>query len=518
MDLIKENILILIILLPLIGAALIFITPGYLNNIVKYISLIVSFITFLISILIFILYDINSGGVQLLWDWEWLSLKGAWALGDKGITLNLGVDGISVMMVLLTGSVMLTGVMASWNIQSRSKDFFILYFLLLAGVFGVFVSYDMFFFFLFYELSVMPMFLLIGYWGSSSDFRTFIRTKEYAAMKLTLFLVAGSVLIWVAIIAIFVQAGLGSFNILEIQKVVDDKFPLNFQQINFFMIMIGFGILAGMWPFHTWSPDGHVAAPTSGSMVHAGVLMKLGVFGIIRIGMTFLPEGANSLMPVLMILGCVNVIYGAFSALGQTDLKYVVGYSSVSHMGYVLMGLASMEQLGLTGAVYQMFSHGIMTALFFLAVGAIYHSMHTRDTLILKGLIKKMPYISVFFVLAGLTSLGLPGLSGFAAEILIFLGVFKSYGSLGILFGSLAVIGAGITAIYILRLVSKVFFGVPDENKQNINNNLDATKFENIAGIILVGLILFAGLYPLPFIDMITSGVTPLLSNILGAL
>ena len=243
--------------------------------------------------------------------------------------------------------------------------------------------------------------------------------------------------------------------------------------------------------------------------------MKLGAFGIIRIGMALLPEGANSLMPLLMILGCVNVIYGAFSALGQTDLKYVVGYSSVSHMGYVLMGLASMEHLGLTGAVYQMFSHGIMTALFFLAVGAIYHSMHTRDILILKGIIKKMPYASIFFVFAGLTSLGLPGLSGFAAEILIFLGVFKSYGSLGVLFGSLAVAGAGITAIYILRLVSKVFFGRPD---QNINNILDTTKFENMAGIILVVLILFGGLYPLPFIDMITSGVTPILNNNLGAL
>ena len=405
MDLIKENILILTILLPLLGAALILIIPSYLSDLVKYIALLVSIITFIITIWIFVLYEIDLGGVQLLWDWQWLSIKGSWPLGDKGITLNLGVDGISVMMVLLTGTVMLTGVMASWNIQSRNKDFFVLYFLLLAGVFGVFISY--------------PMFLLIGYWGSSSDFRTFIRTKEYAAMKLTLFLVAGSVLIWIAIISIFVQAGLGSFNILEIQKVVDDKFSLHFQQINFLMIMIGFGILAGMWPFHTWSPDGHVAAPTSVSMVHAGVLMKLGAFGIIRIGMTLLPEGANSLMPVLMILGCINVIYGAFSALGQTDLKYVVGYSSVSHMGYVLMGLASMGQLGLTGAFFQMFSHGIMTALFFLAVGAIYNSMHTRDTLILSGLIKKMPYISVFFVLAGLTSLGLPGLSGFAAEILI---------------------------------------------------------------------------------------------------
>ena len=221
--------------------------------------------------------------------------------------------------------------------------------------------------------------------------------------------------------------------------------------------MIGFGILAGLWPFHTWSPDGHVSAPTAVSMVHAGVLMKLGAFGIIRIGMLLLPEGAQFWMPLLIVLGAVNVIYGAISAMGQTDLKYVIGYSSVSHMGYVLMGIATLHYLGLTGAVLQMFSHGVMTALFFAVVGMIYERTHTRDSLVLQGLAKKMTVTTILFGIAGLTSLGLPGLSGFVAELLIFMGIFQSYGFGGIILGAFAVLGAAITAIYILRLIAKSF-------------------------------------------------------------
>ena len=294
----------------------------------------------------------------------------------------MGVDGISALMVLLTGIVLFTGVLISWNIEDRAKEFFVLYLLLLAGVFGVFVALDMFFFFFFYELAVMPMYLLIGVWGSSSTFPTFIRTKEYGAMKLMLYLVAGSVLIWIALIAIFTEAGLGTFDLIALSEV---EFSEGFQRVFFPFLVIGFGVLAGLWPFHTWSPDGHVAAPTAVSMVHAGVLMKLGAFGVIRIGMTLMPEGAEFWMPALIALGTVNVIYGAWSAMGQTDLKYVIGYSSVSHMGYVIMGIATLHTLGLNGAVLQMFSHGVMTALFFAAVGVIYEKTHTRDIGVLNG-------------------------------------------------------------------------------------------------------------------------------------
>jgi NADH-quinone oxidoreductase subunit M len=278
--------------------------------------------------------------------------------------------------------------------------------------------------------------------------------------------------------------------------------------------MIGFGILAGLWPFHTWSPDGHVAAPTAVSMVHAGVLMKLGAFGIIRVGMTLLPEGAQVWMPLLIGLGAVNVIYGALSAMGQTDLKYVIGYSSVSHMGYVLMGLGTLSLVGLNGAVLQMFSHGVMTALFFAVVGMIYERTHTRDSLVLSGLAQKMGIIAVLFTLAGLTSLGLPGLSGFAAELLIFIGIFQSYEIWGIILGSLAVIGAAITAVYILRLLAKVFFGLADET---LPEYLDSTPREKFAASILVIFIVLVGLWPFPFVKIIESGVEPILLQIVGA-
>ncbi len=416
------------------------------------------------------------------------------------------MDGIAAPMVLLTGIVLFTGVLISWRIANRNKDFFILYLLLLAGVFGVFVSVDMFFFFFFYELAVLPMYMLIGIWGSSSTFATFSRTKEYSAMKLMLFLVAGSVLVWIAIMAIFVEAGLGTFNLMELQHVTFDN---NFQRVFFPFLMIGFGVLAGLWPFHTWSPDGHVAAPTAVSMVHAGVLMKLGAFGIIRVGMLLLPEGAQDWMAVLIALGTVNVLYGAWSALGQTDLKYVIGYSSVSHMGYVMMGLATLHSLGVAGAVLQMLSHGLMTALFFAVVGVVYDRTHTRDMTVLDGLAKRMGFTAVFFALAGLASLGLPGLSGFVAELLVFLGLFHTYPILGVL----GIIGAGITAVYILRLLARVFFGPISERWQD---QTDASGVERIAAIVLAGFILLVGLFPFPFIRIINVGVLELLARFEG--
>jgi NADH-quinone oxidoreductase subunit M len=447
---------------------------------------------------VFLVYDTAAGGYQFIQEFQWLD--------SLGITLSLGVDGISVPMVLLTGIVMFTGVLISWNVEHRAKEFFVLFFLLVAGVFGVFVSLDLFFFFFFYELAVMPMYLLIGIWGSSSDFGTFLRPKEYGAMKLMLYLVAGSVLVWVALIAVFVEGGIGTFSLLALEDVT---FSENFQRVFFPMFMIGFGILAGLWPFHTWSPDGHVAAPTSVSMLHAGVLMKLGAYGIIRIGIDLLPQGAEEWMPMLIILGTVNVVYGAVSAMGQRDLKYVVGYSSVSHMGYVLMGFATLNSLGMGGAVLQMFSHGIMTALLFALVGVIYDRAHIRDIGVLEGLTKRMGLTAAFFAVAGLTSLGLPGLSGFVAELMVFLGVFRDYPVLGIL----GIVGAAITAVYILRLLAKVFFGPLDPRWEHLP---DATRLEGFSMVILVVFLLVVGLYPKPWMDLINSGVAPILARVVS--
>ncbi len=507
MDTFDNNVLLLLVILPLIGAGLLLPIPGGQRSLVRWVATSFAFINMILSIYVFTYYYFsNEGGMQLTSSFSWLELPGPWPLGSQGISLALGIDGISAPMILLTGIVMFTGVLISWNIYDRNKDFFILYLLLLSGVFGVFVSLDLFFLFFFYELSVLPMYLLIGMWGSSSDFLTFIRTKEYSAMKLMLFLIAGSVLIWIAILALFVEADVGSFNIMDIQGI---KFSPLFQKVVFAFLAVGFGVLAGLWPFHTWSPDGHVAAPTSVSMVHAGVLMKLGAFGIIRVGMSLLPEGADFWMPTLVILGTINVIYGAISALGQSDLKYVVGYSSVSHMGYVIMGIATLHPLGLSGAVLQMFSHGIMTALFFAVVGIIYDRTHTRDISMLGGLAKQMRGTAALFTIAGLTSIGLPGLSGFVAELLVFLGLFETY----VILGVLGIIGAAITAVYILRLLGKVFFGPLEERWKT---QTDGSKVEMFSAAILVGFIILVGLLPFPFMRIINLGVTDILANFAG--
>ena len=490
----------LTILIPLVGGLLLVFFPAHRGREIKIFSILVAAATLVLSILLFMLYDHKEGGYQFTESYKWLD-------DPMNISLSLGIDGISAPMVLLTGIVFLAGVLVSWNIQHRPKDFFILYMMLVAGVYGVFVTRDLFFLFFFYELAVLPMYLLIGVWGSTTDFGTFFRSKEYGAMKLMLYLVAGSVLVWVTIMAMYWAASSGGnptfdMEVLGNPDVVDFNASgfKHFQDLFFPFIMIGFGVLAGLWPFHTWSPDGHVAAPTAVSMVHAGVLMKLGAYGIIRVGLVLMPEGADTWLPVLIGLGTVNVLYGAVSAMGQTDLKYVVGYSSVSHMGYVLMGIATLDKIGMGGAVLQMFSHGIMTALFFAVVGIIYDRTHVRDIAILEGLSKRMGVTAAFFAVAGMTSLGLPGLSGFVAEVLVFIGTFKTYMPLGIL----AVIGAALTAVYILRLMAKVFFGPISPRWEHLG---DASPIEMGATGMLVLVIVFVGIWPLPLMDVINVGI-----------
>ncbi|MBI4496363.1 MAG: NADH-quinone oxidoreductase subunit M [Chloroflexi bacterium] len=487
-----------ILALPFLGSLIILAIPERHQPLIRWVAATASFLALLLSIWVFRAYPYDQGGYQF-------QERHAWLPAPVEVSLHLGVDGLSAPLVLLTGIVIFCGVLVSWKLTRRVKDFFILLLVLVGGVFGVFLSLDLFFFFFFYEVAVLPMYLLIAVWGSSTDFGTFQRTKEYSAMKLTLVLVAASVPVWVAFIALFWQAGLGTFNLVEIQQGA--RFSVEFQRLFFPLVLVGFGVLAGLWPFHTWSPDGHVAAPTAVSMLHAGVLMKLGAFGIIRVGMTLMPEGAQTWMPLLLVLGTVNVVYGALSALAQQDLKYVVGYTSVSHMGYVLVGIATLNMVGLSGAVLQMFSHGIMTALMFALVGAIYDQAHTRVIAGFGGLARRMGIITAFFVLAGLTSLGLPGLSGFIAEVLVFAGLFQRPGAL--VFGVLAVFGAAITAVYILRLMGTVFFGDLPPRWEGLR---DASPSETVAMAILGGLLVAVGLYPASFLRLITRGVADLMA------
>ena len=498
--------LLVAILIPLVGAVVLAFFPSHRGREIKLFSIMVAAATMIMSVVLFTLYYRSEGGYQFTESFVWLE-------EPLNISLSLGIDGISAPMVLLTGIVMLAGILVSWNVHHRPKDFFVLLMLLVSGVYGVFVVRDLFFLFFFYELAVLPMYLLIGVWGSSTDFGTFLRTKEYGAMKLVLYLVAGSVLVWIAILAVYWAASEAGSATFLMQAVAGEPTALedinfnesfkHFSTLFFPFFMVGFGVLAGLWPFHTWSPDGHVAAPTAVSMLHAGVLMKLGAYGIIRVGLILLPEGAETWMPVLIALGTVNVLYGAVSALSQQDLKYVVGYSSVSHMGYVLMGIATLHPLGVGGAVLQMFSHGLMTALFFALVGAIYDRTHVRDIRVLEGLSKRMGVTAAFFAVAGLTSLGLPGLSGFMAEFLVFVGVFQEYLPLAVL----AVIGAAITAVYILRLLAKVFFGPISPRWEHLT---DVNRVEMGAMGMLVVVILFVGVWPLPLMEVINEGVDAL--------
>jgi NADH-quinone oxidoreductase subunit M len=484
------------IAIPLLAAAVLVFVPDNRRDVVRWLSALTGAALFAISTYIFFVYETGSGEeYQFLVRWDWL--ENVAFLGEHGISLMFGIDGIAAPMVLLTGVVAFGGALVSWKIEHHNKDFFILFWVLVSGVYGTFQALDLFFFFFWYEVAVLPMYLLIAVWGSSSVFPTFARSKEYSAMKLTIMLVAASILIFLGIFAVFHEAGAGTF---DLRTLYAHDFDPTFQKVVFPLFVIGCGVLAGLWPFHTWSPDGHVAAPTAVSMLHAGVLMKLGAFGIIRLGIQLLPEGATFWMPGLMILATTNVVYGAFAATAQRDFKYMIGYSSVSHMGLVLMGLATMNVIGVNGAVLQMFSHGVMTAMFFAMVGSVYDQAHTRDMTLFSGLVHRMPLFVFFFGIAGLASLGLPGLSGFVAEFHVFVGAFKTYPWAA----ALGIFAAAMTAVYILRMMAMSFFGPFNEKWAELQ---EMTVLERGTAVLLLGFILFMGLWPAPFVDRIQESV-----------
>ena len=500
--------LLALIAIPLLMAAVLVLIPSERKDLVRMLSVAAGAALFAISLYVFIDFK-ASDDEQFSWLLRWVWLENVGILGEDGITLHLGIDGIAAVMVLLNGVVTFAGTLISWKIEHKNKDFFILFFILVSGVNGTFTSLDLFFFFFFYEIAVLPMYLLIAVWGSSSRFPTFLRTKEYSALKLMMMLVGASVLIFLGIFAVFIEAGLGTFDLPALYEYsAKVGFDTDFQKLVFPLFAVGAGCLAGLWPFHTWSPDGHVAAPTAVSMLHAGVLMKLGAFGILRLGIQLLPEGAEFWMPGLVILASINIIYGAISAMGQTDFKYVIGYSSVSHMGYVLLGLATLDPVAINGAALQMFSHGVMTALMFAMVGAVYDQAHTRELAVFGGLASKMPRFAIYFVIAGLTSVGLPGLSGFVAEFNVFVGTFRSYP----VAGALAILGAGITAIYIFRLLALSFFG--QFNEARWGGLKEMTKFELAGGGLLIAFIIFMGLWPDPFVDRISPVVVNFLPGV----
>lgn len=419
------------------------------------------------------------------------------------IAYSVGVDGISVAMLLLSAVIVFTGTFASWQMKEQTKEYFLWFTLLSMGVFGFFICIDLFTMFMFYEIALIPMYLLIGVWGSGR--------KEYSAMKLTLMLMGGSAFLLIGILGIYFGSGASTMNLLEIAAL--HNIPFEQQCIWFPLTFLGFGVLGALFPFHTWSPDGHASAPTAVSMLHAGVLMKLGGYGCFRIAMYLMPEAAHELSWIFLILTGISVVYGAFSACVQTDLKYINAYSSVSHCGLVLFAILMMNQTASTGAVLQMLSHGLMTALFFALIGMIYGRTHTRDVRQLGGLMKIMPFLSVCYVIAGLANLGLPGLSGFVAEMTIFVGSFQHFDAFHRTMTILATTSIVITAVYILRLVGKILYGTP-VNEEHLKLT-DATWDERFAVICLIVAVAGLGLAPWWISNMIGDSVLPVVSQLM---
>ena len=482
-----------LILLPLLAGVVLLLLPAGKRGLIRGIALGVSLITFVISVYLFAAYDKAAAGYQFVEQMQWVPAL--------GISYHLGIDGFSLPLELLAGIVVLCGVMVSCKVEYRPREFFAFIMFLASSVFGVFASLDLFVLFFFFELAVFPKYLMIVMCGSP-------KTKEYGGMKLTLYLFLGSVVALVGVLAIYFTSGLHTFDLLALESA---GFGLAVQKLWFPFIFIGFGVLGGLFPFHSWAPDGHVAAPTAVSMLLAGVEMKVGAFAALRAGLMLLPDGMRFWAPLVLILATINVVYGAFIAMIQTDFKYVIGFSSVSHMGLVFIGFATLTPEGLTGAGLQMFSHGIMTALFFSVVGMVYDRAHTRNLGELGGLAKHMPLAMLGFVVGGLVSMGMPGFSGFVAEIPIYLGAWKTMPLVAII----SAISIVVTAAYILLVVRRVFFGdTPEPIRAGLS---DISVMDKIVVVGLSLLMILIGLIPSLLVPMIQGGVSHILSLVGGA-
>lgn len=421
------------------------------------------------------------------------------------IEYYVGVDGISIAMILLTAVVVLAGVLVSWNVTKLTKEFFFLIALLSMGAYGFFISLDLFVLFFFLEVAVIPKFLLIGIWGSGK--------KEYSAMKLALMLMGGSALVLIGMLCLYLNSDTGegahTFNLLLLSKM---HFPIEIQRIIFPFLFVGFGVFTAMFPFHTWAPDGHSSAPTAASMFLAGISMKLGGYGCLRVATFLMPEAAHEYSWIIILLSTIAIIYGAFATLMQTDLKYINAYSSVSHCGFVIFGIGMLTKTAITGAVLQMVSHGLMTALFFAAIGMIYERTHTRIVAQLGGLLKTIPFIMTIFVLAGLCSLGLPGLSGFVAEMTVFVGGWQHGETYYRVATILACASIVVTAVYILRSVGSTAMG-PIKNQEFLGFK-DASWNERLASVVLMVSILIIGMAPFLLNDLIGPDTGVIMENI----
>ncbi len=413
-----------------------------------------------------------------------------------GIYFHFAADGVSVVLILLTGIAAVAGILFSWNVETRANEFFALFLLLIGGVYGVFLSFDLFQFFAFYELAIIPKYFLIAIWGSTR--------RHYGAMKLALYSFVGSAMVLVGILALYVVSGIHSFDMAQLVGV---RLPPEFQTWAFPLIFVGFAILAGLWPFHTWAPTGHVAAPTAASMLLAGVVMKLGAYGALRVGLMLLPAGAKAWGATIAVLAVIGIVYAALVALVQQDFKFVIGYSSVSHMGFVLLGLAAANPRGLAGGVLQMFSHGVIAGLLFAVVGRmVYDRTHTRELTVLEGLAlaRALPFAAVVFVLASAASMGLPGFSGFVAELQVLIGTWQAFPAAAVAAG----VGVLLSVAFTLRALQRSFLADAPTGESPASARLDPiTLPEKFGAALLLMTSVAVGVYPRLLMDWIDAGL-----------
>jgi NADH-quinone oxidoreductase subunit M len=488
------------IYISFLGALILLLLPKTAVTVARVFALLVAIAGFAIALTAFV--ELRTGELLTVTRHSWIP--------SLGIQYYLAADGISLSLVLLTGVVAVTGILFSWNIERRTKEFLAFYLLLIGAVYGVFLSYDLFLLFVFYEIVIIPKYFLIATWGSTR--------REYGAMKLALYSFIGSAMVLVGLIAAYVVAG---GRTMALSELAGFAFPLHFQMWAFPLVFVGFAILAGLWPFHTWAPTGHVAAPTAASMLLAGVVMKLGAYGCLRVAMTLFPLGLSSWgfhvlgvgswRDVLAVLAVIGIVYGALVALVQKDFKFVIGYSSVSHMGFILLGLMTLNQIGLSGAIVQMVSHGILAGLLFGVVGRmVYDRTHTRELAALgpMNLNKVIPFAAVTFVIAGLASMGLPGFSGFVAELMIVTGAWHAFPALALCVG----LGILLGVVYVWRAMQKAFFA-EDGSTLPTAPLPPITLPEKLGAVLLIACSVTVGLYP----QMLLKVILPALNSPLFA-
>ncbi len=479
-----------LVFLPLVGMFGVMLTPGKQERFIQLLSTLMTAAVLLLSLKLLASFDLTSSQIQFQERWLWIP--------QLNVHYHLGVDGVSILMIFATGLLSFLACIASFGIKSRVKEYFALYLLLETGMMGTFLSLDLFLFYIFWEVVLVPMYFLIGIWGGPR--------KEYAAIKFFLYTLAGSMFMLIGILALYFNSNPHTFNILELTH---NQFALRFQQILFLAFFLGFAIKVPVFPFHTWLPDAHVEAPTPISVLLAGVLLKMGTYGFYRISYPILPEAARWFGPFMGILAVIGIIYGGFVAFAQTDFKKMVAYSSVSHMGFVLLGLAVFTEAGMTGAMLQMFNHAMITGALFLLVGVLYDRAHTRDLNSFGGIWVKTPVYGAILVFVSLASLGLPGLAGFVSEFMVLLGSFPVYRWMTIA----SCVGILLAAAYLLYMVQRVLLGKLNPKWASLS---DINKLEIFTLVPLMILILLIGVYPMVALKYITPTMNALLQTLGG--